>query len=159
MPHGYLRYDSPENYLGDRPQGEAAQLLERIVAEHPDPIAPRRVPPITDWFRVTDALRSGHRISVDAERLGRRVSIQFHDAPPFGGSYRFTGNRHGEVHAGKVSGVEAIEGNRLFQQRHAMMHSYHIRYVVTTTAEDRAGTQLYWRIAISDIREVTVENA
>jgi hypothetical protein len=162
MPHGYVSIDHPADYLADRPDNEVMQLLEELAVRAPTPVAPWHIPPTitgSSWLRVTDAVRVGDRTSVEAELPGRRASIQFHDTPPYRGFYRIIVTQHHASHGGQVSRVDRIEGNRLVEQRHAMMQPFSLRYVVATTANDRAGTQLIWRIAISDIREVQDDSA
>jgi hypothetical protein len=155
MPQGFLRFDHPRDYLDHRPETPAQEAMDLLGRIAPFPVVPRAATPITDWLRVTDAIRCGTRVSLEAELPGRKVSIHFHDVPPFHGAYKITDLlQHRDEH-GWVAEVEAIEGNRLVDHRHAMLAQFSLRYIVTTTAEDRSGTQRIWRIGVSEIRDVT----
>jgi hypothetical protein len=57
------------------------KLLATLV---PSVITPRPTPPPLDWLRITQAIRRGARLSLQAERPGCTVSIHFHEALPFG---------------------------------------------------------------------------
>ena len=57
------------------------KLLATLV---PSAITPRPTPPPLDWLRITQAIRRGTRLSLQAERPGCTASIHFHEALPFG---------------------------------------------------------------------------
>lgn len=154
MPHGFLRIDYPADYLEHRPETPAQEAMDLLGRIAPFPVDPPRAAPIADWLRVTDAIRCGTRVSVEAELPGRKVFIHFHDVSPFHGAYQITDPLLRRDEHGRVAEVEVIGGNRLVDHRHAMLAPFSLRYVVITTAEDRSGAQRIWRIGVSGIRDV-----
>ena len=83
-----------------------------------------------DWLRITQAIRRGARLSLQAERPGWSVSIHFHASSPFEGAYDISvPSEHRNEH-GSIAAVETIEGNRLVDHRHAMLRSFDLRYLV-----------------------------
>jgi len=121
MPRGVLHIASPEAYEQDRPDTATPEALELLATLAPFSIAPPPVPPPTDWLYITQAVRCGNRFSLQAQRPGWTVSIQFHDVPPFEGAYRVTVPSEHRDEQGSILSVEAIGGNRLVDHRHAML--------------------------------------
>jgi hypothetical protein len=151
MPHGVLHIAKPAEYTESRPDTPTQEALELLATLAAFPITPPQAAPVTDWFRITQAIRCGTRLSLEAERPGSKVSIRFHDISPFDGEYHIRIPLQQRSERGRISSVESIEGNRLVDHRHAMLRPFALRYVVTTTAEDRGGTQSIWRIGVSDV--------
>ncbi len=151
MPHGILHIATPADYAESRPETSTQEAWELLATISPFPVAPPRAAPVTDWLRVTQAIRCGTRLSLEAERPGWKVSIHFHDVSPFDGTYHISVPLQHINEHGAISAVQSIEGNRLVDHRHSMLTQFASRYLVTTTAQDRGGTQRFWRIGVSDI--------
>ena len=78
------------------------------------------------------------------------MSISFRAASPFDGDYHISVPAERRNEEGSIAAVETIDGNRLVDHRHAMLRSFELRYLVTTTAADRSGTQRIWRIGVAE---------
>ena len=154
MPTGVLHIADPADYAESRPDTPTQEAWELLASIAPFPVTPQRGAPVTDWLRVTQAVRCATRVSLEAERPGWKVSLRFHDVPPFDGAYHISVPLQHLNEHGTVSAVECIEGNRLVDHRHSMLNQFDSRYLVTTTAQVRGGTQRIWRIGISDVTVV-----
>ncbi len=155
MTRGSLDIANAADYDRDRPHvsmKDALELLEKILSK-PIPFEPRSAPPPLNWLRITQAIRSGSRVAVQAERPGWEVSINFTTVSPFDGAYDIKVPSQRRNEHGTVTVVESIGDDRLIDERLAMLQSFDLRYLVTTTARDRGGTQRLWRIGVSDIAD------
>jgi hypothetical protein len=153
--YGFARFDDFRTYSESRPETaveDAVEVLAKLAGQLL-PITPARVPPITDWPKITECIKRGATYSLTIERPGLRAFLRFNPLTPINGSYEIRAPSQHRNEAGSVSSVTDLDGNALCDHRHSMLSAFSIRYVVITSAADRQGSEQAWRIGISSFTE------
>lgn len=153
--HGFLRFDDVASIEQSRPNTPQQEAWELLASLSPTPIGPRETQRITDWPRITQCIRNGTRFSITATRPESTISVGFDSATRSDGSYEIRGKR---TESGRVLAIMPIEAHSLSDHRFSMCAPYPVRFQLITSSDDRAGTQRFWRIAISSFREVGPED-
>ena len=129
------------------------ELSERRTAEIEDIDRPPAPPSFVGWPRALVAKHRGDLFVIETSGPSFRLMLRFSPARPDAGDYEIHHLPHGPTDRGSTYRVREILADEK-DARASMLTQFPIRYVVFTTANDRARTRTAWRIGLTSVEEV-----
>ncbi len=146
----FLPYESFQN-----PEAGLAreELGERRIEEIEDIDKPPPPPSFAGWSHVHVAKHRGGLFIVETSCPSFKAMLSFSPEKPDAGNYEIHHQPHGATDTGRTYHVKAIKADEM-DRRASMLTKFAIRYVVFTTANNRAATRMAWRIGLTSVEEL-----
>jgi hypothetical protein len=129
------------------------ELSERRIADIDDIDKPPPPPSFTGWPRAQIAKHRGDLFIIETSGAGFRAMLRFSPQRPDAGDYEIHHGPHGPTEKGCTYRVREILASER-DERASMLTQFPIKYVVFTTANDRAKTRTAWRIGLTSVEEI-----
>lgn len=129
------------------------ELSERRIAEFADLNTPPPQISVTGWPRAQFAKHRGNLFIIETSGPSFKAWLRFSPEKPDAGDYEIRHLPRGTLEKGCTFHVKAIKADET-DRRASMLTKFPIRYVVFTTANDRARTRLAWRIGLTSVEEI-----
>ena len=134
------------------------ELSQRRAAEIDDIANPPLPPTFTGWPRAQVAKHRGDLFIIETSGPGFQAMLRFSPQRPDAGDYEIHRGPHSPTERGSTYRVREILADEK-DFRASMLTQFPIRYVVFTTANDRAKTRTAWRIGLTSVEEIHEDTA
>jgi hypothetical protein len=108
---------------------------------------------VIGWPRVQIANRRGDLFVIEASSPSFRAMLRFSPERPDAGDYEIHHHPGSQTERGSTYHVKAVPVDEK-DRRASMLTPFPFRYVLFTTADNRAQTRMAWRIGLKSVEEV-----